>query len=121
MRISDWSSDVCSSDLGANPGARLEGRRTYLQLPVRSMIRPALPADLARIEAIVEAAYGPYPARMNRKPTPIVHDYTKRIAAGQNQVLEVNGVNISVLEMQPGARTTLLVTNHDQVAQTGER
>src|SRR3546814_12039104 len=112
MRISDWSSDVCSSDLGANPGARLEGRRTYLQLPVRSMIRPALPADLARIEAIVEAAYGPYLARMNRKPAPMVDDYRRRIAAGQTHVLEEHSDNVGVLVLDPGDGFLL----HDNIA-----
>src|SRR3546814_2114287 len=108
MRISDWSSDVCSSDLGANPGARLEGRRTYLQLPVRSMIRPALPADLARIEAIVEAAYGPYLARMNRKPATMVDDYRRSIDAGQTNVLEEKGDIVGVLVLEAGDGVLLL-------------
>src|SRR3546814_11539003 len=107
MRISDWSSDVCSSDLGANPGARLEGRRTYLQLPVRSMIRPALPADLARIEAIAEAAYGPYLARMNRKPASMVVDYRTPIAAGQTARKSVASVNRVSARVDPGGPRTL--------------
>src|SRR3546814_9581984 len=35
MRISDWSSDVCSSDLSAGSLVGLEDFRRQLQLPVR--------------------------------------------------------------------------------------
>src|SRR3546814_11155438 len=66
------------------------------------MIRPALPADLARIEAIVEAAYGPYLARMNRNPAPMVDDYRRRIAAGQTHVLEEHRDIVGVLVLEPG-------------------
>src|SRR3546814_16030272 len=72
------------------------------------MIRPALPADLARIEAIVEAAYGPYLARMNRKPAPMVDDYRRRIAAGQTHVLEEHGDIVGVLVLEPGDGFLLL-------------
>src|SRR3546814_15870632 len=72
------------------------------------MIRPALPADLARIEAIVEAAYGPYLARMNRKPAPLVDDYRRRIAAGQTHVLDEHGDIVGDLVLEPGGRLLLL-------------
>jgi ribosomal protein S18 acetylase RimI-like enzyme len=64
------------------------------------MIRLAQPADRARIEAIVEAAYSPYLQRMNRKPAPMVDDYAARIAAGQTHVLQddENVVGVLVLE-----------------------
>ncbi|MEQ9607365.1 MAG: GNAT family N-acetyltransferase, partial [Kiloniellaceae bacterium] len=68
-----------------------------------TMIRPARPEDRTRIEAIVETAYRPYLARMNRKPAPMVDDYAKRIADGQTLVLESEGAvaGILVLEDHP--------------------
>lgn len=63
-------------------------------------IRPALPADRARIEAIVETAYRPYLARMNRKPAPMVDDYAKRIADGQTHVLEVDATVAGLLVLE---------------------
>src|SRR3546814_19455146 len=38
MRISDWSSDVCSSDLGPPPGDRAD--RTRRRLPPAALRRP---------------------------------------------------------------------------------
>jgi len=64
------------------------------------MIRPARPADQARIEAIVEAAYRPYLDRMNRKPAPMVDDYATRIAEGQTLVLEADGAVAGVLVLE---------------------
>jgi len=72
------------------------------------MIRPARPADQARIEAIVEAAYSPYLQRMNRKPAPMVDDYAARIAAGQAHVLEADGAVVGVLVLEPGDGFLLL-------------
>lgn len=72
------------------------------------MIRPALPDDRARIEAIVEAAYSPYLARMDRKPAPMVDDYARRIAAGQAHVLEENGEIVGLLVLEPGDGFLLL-------------
>jgi len=68
-----------------------------------AVIRPALPADQARIETIVETAYSRYLARMNRKPAPMVDDYARRIADGQTHVLEADGgvVGVLVLEDHP--------------------
>src|SRR3546814_4246118 len=44
MRISDWSSDVCSSDLERKDGHVLAGRRLGL-LPRRSGAKPAAPGE----------------------------------------------------------------------------
>lgn len=74
------------------------------------MIRPALPADRARIEAIVDAAYRPYLQRMNRPPAPMVDDYARRIAAGQAYVLERNGEIMGLLVLEP-AEDHLLLDN----------
>lgn len=67
------------------------------------MIRPAVPADQARIEAIAEAAYSPYLDRMNRRPAPMDDDYRGRIAGGLTFVLEENGeiLGLLVLENPP--------------------
>jgi GNAT superfamily N-acetyltransferase len=72
------------------------------------MIRPALPTDQERIEAIVEAAYSPYLTRMNRKPAPMVDDYAARIAAGQTHVLEEDGAIVGILVLEPGDGFLLL-------------
>ena len=65
-------------------------------------IRPARPADQARIEAIVDAAYRPYLARMDRKPLPMLDDYAMRIADGQTHVLEAEDgiLGLVVLEAE---------------------
>jgi ribosomal protein S18 acetylase RimI-like enzyme len=71
-------------------------------------IRAARPDDRPRIEEIVEAAYRPYLARMDRKPAPMVDDYAQRIAEGHTHVLEEDGpgakniVAVLVLEPQDG-------------------
>ena len=52
-------------------------------------IRPARPEDLAAITAIVDEAYGPYVARLGRKPMPMLDDHAARIRDGQAWVAEV--------------------------------
>ncbi len=74
------------------------------------MIRPALPADRARIETIVDAAYRPYLQRMNRPPAPMVDNYVRRIAAGQAYVLEQDGEIMGLLVLEP-AEDHLLLDN----------
>ncbi|MGF1594493.1 MAG: GNAT family N-acetyltransferase [Kiloniellaceae bacterium] len=64
------------------------------------MIRLARPTDRARIEAIVEAAYSRYLARMDRKPAPMVDDYAGRIAGGQAYVLEEDGEVVGILVLE---------------------
>lgn len=64
------------------------------------MIRPARPADVARIEAIVTAAYSPYLARMDRRPAPMDEDYARLIAAGNTYVLEQGGTVAGVLVLE---------------------
>ena len=69
------------------------------------VIRAALPADLPAIEAIVEAAYSPYIARMGKKPGPMLDDYAARIRNGEASVLEAEGrvLGLLVLIDQPEA------------------
>lgn len=63
-------------------------------------IRPARPADRARIEKIVNAAYSPYLARMDRRPAPMTDDYAARIVAGNTYVLEEDGTVAAVLVLE---------------------
>ncbi|GAB4372251.1 MAG: hypothetical protein Kow00114_33610 [Kiloniellaceae bacterium] len=65
-----------------------------------AVIRPARPEDRARIAAIVDAAYRPYLARMDRKPAPMLDDYAKRIADGQTFVLEVDATVTGILVLE---------------------
>ena len=69
------------------------------------VIRAALPADLPAIEAIVEAAYSPYIARMGKKPGPMLDDYAARVRDGEASVLEAEGrvLGLLVLIDQPEA------------------
>jgi ribosomal protein S18 acetylase RimI-like enzyme len=62
-----------------------------------SALRPADSEDLPRVREIVEAAYGPYIARMGRRPQPMLDDYAARLAAGQLQVLEDAGRVVGLL------------------------
>lgn len=50
------------------------------------VIRPAEPADAERIKACVDAAYGPYVARIGRPPAPMLADYAALIAEGKVHV-----------------------------------
>ena len=76
----------------------------------RQEIRLAQANDRPRIEAIVEAAYGPYIARMGRRPGPMQDDYAARIAAGQTHVLESDGALVGILVLEP-AEDHLLLDN----------
>lgn len=55
------------------------------------MLRPATPHDVAAIEAIVEAAYSPFIARIGRKPGPMLEDYGRRVEGGGVHVLDNDG------------------------------
>ena len=55
------------------------------------MMRLATVSDVAAIEAIVEAAYSPYIARIGRRPGPMLENYRERIEAGGVHVMESAG------------------------------
>jgi ribosomal protein S18 acetylase RimI-like enzyme len=55
------------------------------------MMRPATADDVAAIEAIVEAAYSPYIARIGREPGPMLEDYRQLVEAGGVHVLDNAG------------------------------
>ena len=63
------------------------------------MLRTARPGDRAAVEAIVEAAYSVYSARIGRPPGPMLDDYSRLIEAGV----------VSVLEEPGGALTAIIV------------
>ncbi|MEO3430547.1 GNAT family N-acetyltransferase [Pelagibius sp. CAU 1746] len=71
-------------------------------------IRPAVPADTARVTAIVDAAYRPYLQRMSRNPAPLDDDYGARIAEGLTYVLEEDGEILGVLVLETHAGHLLL-------------
>ncbi|MFT4619973.1 MAG: ribosomal protein S18 acetylase RimI-like enzyme [Sulfitobacter sp.] len=56
------------------------------------MIRLAQPSDSARVQAIAAEAYAPYTPLIGRPAAPAVADYGARIAAGQTNVYEVDGL-----------------------------
>ncbi|WP_353473797.1 GNAT family N-acetyltransferase [Salipiger sp. H15] len=72
------------------------------------LIRRARPADLAAIEAIVEAAYSPYIPRMGREPGPMLDDYAALIAAERVHVAETGGEVAGLLVLLPQADALLL-------------
>ena len=72
------------------------------------MIRLATLADQAAIEAIIDAAYSPYIARMGRKPGPMLDDYAAQIASGCAHVLEVDGEIAGVIVLLPKPGSLLL-------------
>lgn len=61
------------------------------------MIRRAAPADRAAVEAIVQAAYSPYIARIGKPPGPMLDDYAALIVQGAVSVLEDVGSEIAAI------------------------
>lgn len=55
------------------------------------MMRPATADDVTAIEAIVDAAYSPYIARIGREPGPMLEDYRQLVEAGGVHVLDNAG------------------------------
>lgn len=72
--------------------------------------RPRLggPADRAAVEAIVEAAYTPYIARIGQKPGPMLDDYGSLIAQGRVHVVEQDGAPAALLVLIPEEGIMLL-------------
>ena len=71
-------------------------------------LRQATPADLEAVEAVVQAAYSHYVARIGRQPGPMLDDYDALIAAGQVHVMEHEGAVVGVLVLIPEGDTMLL-------------
>src|SRR3546814_19317862 len=88
MRISDWSSDVCSSDLYE--------------------IRLADANVLRDVEAIVRDAYSHYVAYLGREPSPFLDDYAPLIREGRVSVIEYHGTVQGFLVLIPEIDALLL-------------
>jgi ribosomal protein S18 acetylase RimI-like enzyme len=71
-------------------------------------LRLATADDLPAVEAIVEAAYRHYIARIGRKPGPMLDDYAALIAAGRVHLMECDGTPKGVLVLIPEADVMLL-------------
>src|SRR3546814_14412443 len=76
MRISDWSSDVCSSDLAASPGTRVTVENLFAQVPAR---RKFLRSERAELGACVDVVRR---LAMSRPDTgfTLVHEGRRQIA-----------------------------------------
>jgi GNAT superfamily N-acetyltransferase len=61
------------------------------------MICRAVPADRAAVEAIVQAGYSPYIARIGKPPGPMLDDYAALIVQGAVSVLEDVGSEIAAI------------------------
>ncbi|MEI4486890.1 GNAT family N-acetyltransferase [Frigidibacter sp. MR17.14] len=64
-------------------------------------LRPALPADLPAIEALIADSYGPWVARIGVRPGPLDDDYAALIAAGRILVLDEAGALQALLVLVP--------------------
>ena len=65
-------------------------------------IRPAELADLAGVEAVVNAAYAVYVPRIGRKPGPMLDDYAALIRDGVVYVLDNDGSVDGIVVLIPG-------------------
>ncbi|MBL8703903.1 MAG: GNAT family N-acetyltransferase [Rhodospirillales bacterium] len=71
-------------------------------------IRPARPADVARIAAIVDQAYEIYIPRIGKKPGPMLDDYAARVAEDVVWVAELDGRVVGILVLLPEPDHVLL-------------
>jgi len=74
------------------------------------VIRPAVPADVPAIAALVRDAYALYVPRIGRQPAPVTADHAGLVAAGRTSVAEVDGAIAGVIVLIP-ADDHLLVEN----------
>ncbi len=71
-------------------------------------IRPATPADLSAIAAIVAAAYAIYIPRIGREPGPMGDDHAAHMAQDHTHVLEGDGGIEGLVVLVPEADAMLL-------------
>lgn len=72
------------------------------------MIRPALPCDVAPVQALIEAAYARYVPRIGGKPGPMLEDYAALIDQGLVEVFEEDATVLGVLVLVAQADGLLL-------------
>lgn len=70
--------------------------------------RPAIARDLSQIEALVQAAYGPWVDRIGATPGPMLDDYGAVIADGVMQVVEDADGIVAMLVLRPKDEFLLL-------------
>src|SRR3546814_9787236 len=107
MRISDWSSDVCSSDLSVIPAALITGIRSDLPGQITAQVtQNVYDSPTGRILLIPQGAR-------------LIGEYDNEIAAGQSRVLLawarliLPGGRSIVLDGLPGDRkSTRLNSSH---------
>ncbi|AQW52186.1 GNAT family N-acetyltransferase [Streptomyces violaceusniger] len=68
----------------------------------RSHVRPATAADVDAVEAVTDAAYRPYVARIGVRPAPMDADHAADIAAGRVFLTGDPVVGVLVLVAEPG-------------------
>lgn len=73
-----------------------------------SLLRLAVADDLPAVEAIVEAAYSPFIARIGRTPGPMLDDYAALIADGRVHVSVASGTVEAILVLIPQEGSMLL-------------
>lgn len=81
------------------------------------LIRPASSSDVARIKALVNAAYRHYIPRIGKPPGPMTDDYSARVAEGAVWVLTIDGRIAGIVVLIPKSDCLLL----DNVAVSPER
>src|SRR3546814_16493075 len=105
MRISDWSSDVCSSDLLRAPGSRADHR--LAAQPRRAWSFWGLPGAAGRSRPHLPAAPGARaPHRLRREDQP-------RAGGQRDRKSDVEGKRVSV-RVDPGGSRLLTKKNNKQ-------
>src|SRR3546814_13920634 len=114
MRISDWSSDVCSSDLGQAIGQFLlnaGGVRPSLPFIIASILisLAAIPVALTRIDAPTPSGHAPLglrslyavsPLGIDRKRVVSGKSVSGRVYLGGRRILNKNKINNNKLKKQ---------------------
>src|SRR3546814_10465195 len=108
MRISDWSSDVCSSDLAVAKSLAVDKRRTSLPSLIEALFYDLSPGDRAQVKIPKQAERRERDLRdiMRKGKRPVVlvvdeaHDLHHKTLTGLKRLMEVvadAGVLLSVL------------------------
>jgi ribosomal protein S18 acetylase RimI-like enzyme len=66
-------------------------------------IRPATPADVEAVAALVERSYALYVERLGRRPRPMDDDHGGHVARGDQHVLTDDGVIVGCVVLTPHA------------------
>src|SRR3546814_17584436 len=97
MRISDWSSDVCSSDLGYSSSFKQDN--TYFDVDKAKTIKPGMSAEAVRVllgHPSGEAIY-PVSSTMGNRNMEYVFGETKGFKSQRNSLIVEVGANGKVV------------------------